>query len=166
MVTPKDCPAGFYCPNGTQTDRENPCPVGTYSNTTGLESLAECTDCPPGYYCDSENITAPTGQCFAGYYCVLKSSSPSPSLSATGGPCPQGSYCEVGWSSPTPCPKGTYGDREKLPSLSDCTFCPPGEYCSSSNLNASTGSCLAGYYCTNGTSGNGAPCPIGPFLYI
>lgn len=170
MVTPKDCPAGFYCPNGTQTDRENPCPVGTYSNTTGLESLAECTDCPPGYYCDSENITAPTGQCFAGYYCVLKSSSPSPSLSVTGGPCPQGSYCEVGWSSPTPCPKGTYGDREKLPSLSDCTFCPPGEYCSSSNLNASTGSCLAGYYCTNGSEeanpvgkSYGDECPAGHY---
>ena len=48
VVTPKVCPAGFFCPNGTVTDREFPCPVGTYSNTTGLESLAECRLCPPG----------------------------------------------------------------------------------------------------------------------
>lgn len=30
VVTPKVCPDGFYCPNGTETERENPCPVGTY----------------------------------------------------------------------------------------------------------------------------------------
>ena len=149
VVTPKTCPAGFNCPNGTQTARENPCPLGTYSNTTGLESLAECRDCLAGFYCEAENVTEPTGQCFAGYYCVLKSSSPTPSPSAIGGPCPQGSYCVQGASNPTPCPKGTFGDRDKLPSESDCTICPPGQFCAQSGLSAPNGSCLAGYYCSN-----------------
>ena len=168
VVTPKDCPAGFYCPNGTQTDRENPCPVGTYSNTTGLESLAECRDCPPGYYCEAENITEPTGKCFAGYYCVLKEVTPTPSLSASGGPCAQGTYCEEGWSNPTPCPKGTYGDRNRLPSLSDCTACPPGEFCASSGMSTPSGNCLAGFYCSNASEeaspvgkSYGDECPAG-----
>lgn len=171
VVTVKVCPAGFYCPNGTMTSRENPCPVGTYSNTTGLESLAECRDCPAGYYCEAENITEPTGKCHPGYFCVLKEVTPSPNVTTvTGGPCPQGTYCAEGWSNPTPCPKGTYGNRDKLPSLTDCTVCPPGEYCASSSLTAPNGSCLAGFYCSNGSeSANpvgqsyGDECPVGHY---
>ena len=151
VVTPKVCPAGFYCPNGTQTDQENPCPAGTYSNTTGLEMQSQCQDCPPGEFCDVTGLTSPTGQCSAGYYCVSRSSSPTPALSAEGGPCQQGTYCEQGASVETPCPKGTYGDRALLPSLADCTICPPGEFCAQSGLSAPNGSCLAGYYCTNGS---------------
>jgi len=52
------CPAGFYCPNSTETGRQFPCPEVTYSNTTGLESLAECRDCPEGYrYCVLRSVT-------------------------------------------------------------------------------------------------------------
>ena len=43
---------GFYCMNGTETARQYPCPVGTYSNTTQLESEDECRLCPEGkIYC-------------------------------------------------------------------------------------------------------------------
>lgn len=165
------CPAGFYCPNGTTTARENPCPIGTYSNTTGLESLAECRDCPAGFYCEAENITEPTGLCSPGYYCVLKSDTLSPpTVTATGGPCHQGTYCEAGASTPIPCPKGTYGDRALLPSLADCTICPPGEFCASSGLSATDGPCLAGYYCSNGSEASnpvgqtyGDECPPGHY---
>lgn len=149
VVTPKICPQGFYCPNGTRTARENPCPVGTYSNTTGLESRTECRLCPEGFYCEAENLTSPTGLCARGYYCVLGSSSPTPSLSNEGGPCPQGTYCKAGTSWPYPCPKGTFGDRPNLPSEADCTTCPPGEFCSHSGLTAPNGSCLPGFYCGN-----------------
>ncbi|ESP01227.1 hypothetical protein LOTGIDRAFT_111802 [Lottia gigantea] len=168
VVTPKVCPAGFYCYNGTKTDREYPCPLGTYSNTTSLESLTECRDCPPGYYCEAENITEPTSKCFAGYYCVLASATPAPSLSSVGGPCPQGTYCPKGSSQTIPCPQGTYGDRPLLTALSECSVCPPGEYCAISGLSAPNGSCLAGYFCTNASEeanpvgkSYGDECPVG-----
>lgn len=170
VVTPKDCPAGFYCPNGTETVRQFPCPVGTYSNSSRVESEAECRLCPAGFYCEAENITEPTAQCAAGYYCVLGASSPTPTLDATGGPCPQGTFCEQGWMWPTPCPKGTFGDRDLLPSEADCVICPPGEFCSQSSLTAPNGSCLAGFYCTNASTeanpldkGYGDECPSGHY---
>ena len=42
------CPTGRYCP--TQTDEPITCPVGTWSNTTGLRNVTECTPCLPGQY--------------------------------------------------------------------------------------------------------------------
>ena len=152
VVTPKTCIAGFYCSNSTITERQYPCPIGTYSNTTNLESLGECRACPAGHYCEAENITQPTGPCTAGFYCVLSAITPTPSGPAEGGgPCEQGTSCMEASDWPQPCPKGTYGDRPMLPSLSDCTHCPPGEYCAQSSLPAPSGACLAGFYCTNGS---------------
>lgn len=43
-----DCPAGFYCPEGTEFATEFPCPSGTYSNETRLAAASECPLCPPG----------------------------------------------------------------------------------------------------------------------
>jgi hypothetical protein len=171
VVTPKDCPAGFYCPNGTQTARQYPCPVGTYSNTTNLESEDECRLCPEGFYCEAENITEPTGLCTPGFYCVLGASHPSPSVvTSTGGPCHQGTWCERGWSWPSPCPVGTYGSSPNLGAEVKCTICPPGEFCSSPGLPAPNGSCLAGFFCNNGSQEEnpvnqvyGNECPVGAF---
>lgn len=173
VVTPKICPSGFFCPNYTKTQRENPCPIGTYSNTTSLESLAECRDCPQGYFCEAENITEPTGKCTAGYFCVLRSDTPMPVTSAIGGPCAQGTYCVEGSYTPIPCPKGTYGDRDRLQSLGDCTICPAGEFCDISSGTAPGGSCLAGFYCSGGSQkanpvseSYGAECPAGSYCLI
>lgn len=164
VVIAKECPEGFYCPTGTKSSREFPCPVGTYSNTTGLENVTECRLCPQGYYCEGENITSPTGKCSAGFYCVLGATTPTPVLSVRGGPCPQGTYCPEGSGYPNPCPKGTYGDRDKLPSENDCVWCPPGEFCSHSGLTAPNGSCLAGYYCSNRSQeANPVECPAGSY---
>ena len=151
VVTPKDCLPGFYCPNGTESARQYPCPVGKYSNTSNLESGSECRLCPQGFYCEAENITQPTAQCSPGYYCVLGATTPTPSLSVRGGPCPQGFWCPQGASWPAACPKGTYGHTDKISSESDCTICPPGEFCDQVSLTAPNGSCLAGFYCTNGS---------------
>jgi hypothetical protein len=41
------CPLGYYCPAGSPAPE--PCPLGHYSNVTGMET---CTPCPAGYYCD------------------------------------------------------------------------------------------------------------------
>ena len=43
MTMPKDCPAGFYCPEGTQPAVQNPCPIGTFSNTSALTNESQCT---------------------------------------------------------------------------------------------------------------------------
>jgi hypothetical protein len=164
VVTPKDCPAGYYCPEGTQTAVENPCPIGTYSNSTGLKNSSQCTQCDPGYYCETANINEPTGQCFAGFYCPIGSSSPNASE------CVQGTYCEVGSPIPINCPKGMYGSSSQLTALSDCTFCPPGEYCDSPGLTAPSGNCLPGFYCSNASeeaspvgSAYGDECPVGSY---
>lgn len=42
------CPAGYFCEQGT-TEPEH-CPVGTYSNDTGLVASSLCSDCDPGNY--------------------------------------------------------------------------------------------------------------------
>lgn len=115
VVTPKACPAGYYCPPGTQTEFENPCPVGTFSNSTGLYNESQCTLCTPGYYCDNPNMLEPAGQCNSGYNCTLAAIAPNPS--ANGSQCPQGTYCVQGSSYPVNCPKGTYGSAPQLTAL-------------------------------------------------
>ena len=45
------CPAGHYCPAGTEDNWEE-CPPGTYNDDTGLATSGECKPCPPGKYCD------------------------------------------------------------------------------------------------------------------
>lgn len=158
VVTPKVCPAGFFCPNTTKTKQENPCPIGTFGNKTGLEIQSQCIFCLPGHFCEVAGLMEPTGLCAAGYYCITGATNSTPAPSATAGPCQQGTYCSQGASNETPCPKGTYGNRALLPSLADCTACPPGEFCAQSGLSRPNGSCLAGFYCSSGSQ---EPSPIG-----
>lgn len=47
-----------------------PCPLGTYGNTTGLRKISDCNDCDPGSYCDQRGLTNPAGLCDPGYYCL------------------------------------------------------------------------------------------------
>ena len=53
VVTPVDCPAGYYCPSGTGAKSSFPCAVGTFSNTTQLQSQSQCQPCTGGYMCDT-----------------------------------------------------------------------------------------------------------------
>ena len=39
---------GYYCPLGSATGAEIPCPQGTYSPSLGLQSASQCTPCTPG----------------------------------------------------------------------------------------------------------------------
>lgn len=59
------CPEGYYCPAGITTP--TPCPLGTFSNTSGLIEEPQCTACIGGYYCGSEGLSEPTDLCDAGY---------------------------------------------------------------------------------------------------
>ena len=131
MSAPKICPEGNHCPEGSQTPIL--CPVGTYnpvkggtSVLTGTDSLGlpiyntsiYCLKCPPGKYCATAGLTAPTGNCAAGYLCLESSPINKPSardeVSGRWDKCPKGSYCLEGTAYPYPCPRGTYGAKQGL----------------------------------------------------
>ena len=70
------CPAGSYCPAGSTLP--TPCPRGTFSNTEGLFNASACDFCTGGSYCASEGLTAPTGLCDPGHYCLSGAELPNP----------------------------------------------------------------------------------------
>ena len=149
VVMPSVCPVGHYCPMGTNSSNEHPCPLGSFSNQTGLQDVSQCIACVPGYYCSDVGLTEPTGECFPGFVCSLGSASPSPDGSdSTGMPCPERSYCPEGTITPTPCPVGTYSSTTHLSNISECISCTPGKYCSAEGLIEPQGECLAGYFCS------------------
>ena len=64
--------------------------------------------------------------------------------------CPVGRYCTGGTINPELCPAGTYQPNENAVELGNCTQCTPGKYCGVPGLDAPTGNCSAGFYCTGG----------------
>ena len=50
------CQPGYYCPNGSSA----------------------MVPCVPGSYCDAWELIEPTGLCQSGFYCLLESTTPSP----------------------------------------------------------------------------------------
>ena len=54
VAVPTQCPAGSYCPIGSEYETHYLCPPGTYSNSTGLSADTQCTPCTPGSYCSGE----------------------------------------------------------------------------------------------------------------
>ena len=164
------CPAGFYCPIGTGYDWQ-PCPLGTYSNETGLGVEDECRPCTPGYYCATPGLTSPTGPCFGGYYCTQAIAVPKPVVSngselingsgqegsgntqcglypSIGDICPVGHFCPTGTATPIPCANGTYNDFK---GQSECTICPKGFYCLEGAVTYLDTPCPRGHYCPIGT---------------
>lgn len=61
---------GSFCPAGSQFPQ--PCPTGTYGNSTLLRRSEDCTPCPGGYYCEGAGNLEPTDVCDAGFYCSWK----------------------------------------------------------------------------------------------
>jgi len=53
VVTPLDCPTGYYCLVNTSASGDYPCPTGTYNNRTGLQTEGECEACAGGFYCET-----------------------------------------------------------------------------------------------------------------
>lgn len=45
---------------------------------TGAASILECQPCPPGQYCADYGLSSPSGPCNSGYYCTIRSVSPTP----------------------------------------------------------------------------------------
>lgn len=113
----KACLPGFYCPTGSSSAYENPCPAGLYGNIAGQSSLSlACSKCPSTSYC-GENQTTPVN-CPAGYACPSytisnQSYSSDPGYYIAGQSsnnkitqqvtCPKGSYCPAATSNPIAC---------------------------------------------------------------
>ena len=84
------CPAGSYCPQGS--DLPIPCPRATFSDQPGLYEEAQCVNCTGGYYCPDTGMTAVVDECWAGYYCPGEQSVPNPVEYL----CPRGLHCPNG----------------------------------------------------------------------
>lgn len=56
-------------------------------------SQEDCQPCLPGYYCNAVGLSAPSGECWEGFFCLEGSDRPDPSLrDSRGGPCPKGHH--------------------------------------------------------------------------
>ncbi|KAL7831753.1 hypothetical protein AOLI_G00293010 [Acnodon oligacanthus] len=156
------CPPGFYCPDGTRHATQFPCPRGYYNPEPMTQSLDSCLPCPPGHYCEKERLTAVSGKCKAGWFCVSAAWNPQPfdldnytnanclcPATSTGGRCQAGYYCPSGSSEPIPCPSGTFCNATGY-------WCPPGQ---TDDLALP---CPVGHHCPPGSP---APvlCPSGTY---
>ena len=50
------CEPGYYCIEGTKT--QEPCPPGTYSQSSNLDAEDQCLTCPAGQYCTEGTCVA------------------------------------------------------------------------------------------------------------
>ena len=155
MTEPTICPIGKYCEAGFETPVD--CPVGTYNPVTGGTSIAtHCLKCPPGRYCAIKGLSAPSGDCLPGYFCVESAETSKPSaldiISSRWGKCPVGHYCPTATALPYPCPAGSFSNSESLTAANECTPCTAGKYCETRGLTAPTGDCDEGFFCPAGES--------------
>ena len=166
------CPAGNFCPYGTNASTLGKCPVGTYSNVMGLANSSQCLPCVAGMYCLGSGLTAPSGICQSGFYCSGGSGTANASVCdnrawvcesptcnglvgtkapvSCGGVCPVGSYCPTGSAHPTFCPPGFLCNEEGRSNVSEP--CPAGYYCDEINSTvADIKVCPIGFYCPIGS---------------
>ncbi|KAM6933259.1 uncharacterized protein FYW49_001626 [Xenentodon cancila] len=137
------CPAGYSCPVGSAS--EVPCEPGTYSPGPGA---GHCVVCQKGTMCPS-------------------SATQEPSI------CPLGHFCPAATALPQACPLGTLNNQTGANSVSACTPCPPGVYCSTYGASTPQGPCWQGYFCEGGAADptpessasfpRNGPCPAGHF---
>ena len=84
-------------------------------------------------------LTAPTGNCTAGHYCLLAAIDPNPIAQPYGDYCYSGAYCPEGTGTPIPCPQGTFLPNTGRDEESDCVPCTGGYYCETQGLSNVTG---------------------------
>ncbi|KAJ9462455.1 Myosin heavy chain, partial [Diplonema papillatum] len=181
------CNTGHYCPEGSATGTQEPCPAGTFNDQTGLGASSECQLCQPGYYCPEASaamLECPAGfgactTCESGYYCPLTTTTrdhkerlfrcPAGLFCENGtdrypetahNSCPAGYFCPSATPSPEPCPVGTYSPLTGRASVAECNVCDAGFYCAFDGMSNVTGECSPGFYCPAGSTGpTEVPCP-------
>lgn len=86
---------------------------------SGKQKKDDCIPCDPGHYCGTSGLSAATGECDAGWYCVRGAWSAKPAdlanytsiscvcpVNSTGGQCQPGFYCPKGSVEPLACLPG------------------------------------------------------------
>lgn len=131
------------------TDRQIPCPVGTYNAFENGDSLSVCLPCPPGFYCLEGTDHVPIAKCDKGFYCPTNITDGVSNLTI-------GSYGKQ----QVPCPAKTFTNVTGTPDEASCLPCPVGFYCPEGTDEPKV--CEMGYYCPP-DSAVPAPCPIGTF---
>ena len=144
------CPVGGFCPPGSYESQ--PCPEGTYSNTSGAINDKDCRTCDPGYFCESARGPSPDGACNPGFYCVEGAVSPNSTITDAG------FYAPAGSSSQRQCQVGTY---QPYKGQGSCLPCLPGYYCDETEMTFLK-NCSKGYYCPIG-SNVPIQCPAGTY---
>ena len=183
-------PNRWYCPAGSTSPQEKPCPPGRFGGVLGL-ATAECA-VDPAVDC-IEDMCKPS-ECSAGYFCPGNSTSATQfECGHTGVFCPAGSGAPTlvsaghyttpvdGWSAEgvqvgsgftrtgqEMCPRGHYCNCEPDGCKPDGIKrqCPAGRYGSVPGLatDECSGLCAEGHYCEIGsTSARERPCPGGTF---
>lgn len=161
-VNPTLCGPGVFCPLAAKVAVL--CPIGSFSNRSGLANESDCSPCTPGSYCPRQGLTAPVGTCDAGFFCSGGSWLPNPVSRSFGDISPQGYYAPAGSGAALPCPAGRYNPSAGSTSIAACVLCDAGFYCNATGLAAPTGRCSAGFTCPPGAvTGVEAPVPAGAF---
>jgi len=145
------CPAGFYCNNGTLT-------VDPFRNDTTLRPYP----CSPGTYCIAgvgfssvmESNFLHAQPCFQGFYCESGSTSPKGA-----GLCPKGFVCPKGTAVPVPTSPGTFAEMEGTVQVAQCL---PGYYAPTIET-VTCYPCPAGTMCTNDGTAEALLCPPGTY---
>jgi len=108
------CTPGYYCPAGSTSNTDNPCPEGTYTDRYDLHNILDCSICPRGFKCPSAATSSDFLECGEHQYCPLGTGSS------------ETYYCPTGFKySLTPNALGTFNAM----SLEDCQPCDAGFYC-------------------------------------
>lgn len=186
MTSQLSCPAGSYCAGGSALP--TPCSNGTYRAATDGMAITDCFPCDTGKYCSNAGLTAPTGNCDAGFWCGLGSPVRNPGYgpqqirsgfywnstdpintgnSTYGGQCPQGYWCAAGTYTPTACAAGQYQPVLGGTSIAACLTCTTGNYCPAASANPTA--CPVGtFLSTTGATSVFACqlCPLGTFANV
>lgn len=131
------CALGHYCPAGTNSSTQYPCPPGTYSNSYEAIAKSDCILCPRGFACGEGCTINDFLICEPGHYCPRGTASVFNEVA--------NAYEATMY----PCPAGTYREKEEARRIQDCIPCDHGSYCLSGT--AIPDLCPAGYYCPLGT---------------
>ena len=142
------CPAGSYCPEGTQYPIL--CPAGTYLSETSISYpgayACDCLMCPQGFYCNA-GCSSPS-PCPRGYFC------PPPVDVDQQNPCNASNSCGK-YPTMQICPAGTYQPLERQAFAQSCKIC--GGFVGNVSY--------LGYYCPSPGATEQTPCPAGQFCY-
>jgi hypothetical protein len=109
------CPAGNYCPEGSESPVQ--CPIGTFGEGEGASKLSQCKPCPPGYACIAAGLVNPISdvskarQCPAGFYCEYGTESIDASnVLVAKTACEEGFECPLDSEVKRACQRGYYQD--------------------------------------------------------